>query len=261
MLILLLAVVIVYGALVGGLYLAQRSLIFPGAIAAPVPERADWGEIVSIRTPDGETLHGLYTAASSGKPSVLLFFGNADHAGAYGFLSQMLAARGIGLLAISYRGYAGSTGSPSEEGLLIDGLAAFDWLSERSNRIVVLGRSLGTGIAVNTAAERPAAGVILISPYLSIASVAGARFPYFPVGLLIRDPFRSDLRIGKVKQPKLFLHGRKDTIIPLASGEALYANASEPKQMRIDDMAGHNDIWNGSTVSDIFRFVDELPDV
>ena len=114
-----------YVSLVGLVYLSQRALLYPGTSATLPPEHASWGENVSIRTPDGETLHGLYDQGESGKPSVLFFLGNADRVSNYGFLAQALAARGIGLLAISYRGYPGSTGSPTEEGLLTDGIAAF----------------------------------------------------------------------------------------------------------------------------------------
>jgi fermentation-respiration switch protein FrsA (DUF1100 family) len=175
------------------------------------------------------------------------------------FLAEALAARGIGLLAISYRGYPGSTGSPSEAGLLADGLAAFDWLSAQGGGgIVLLGQSLGSGVAVSTAAQRPATGVILISPYLSVLSVAEAEYPFLPVALLIRDPFRSDLSIVGVKQPKLFIHGRRDDIIPLSSGEALYRIAPEPKRMLIDDASGHNDIWTDSLTGEVVRFVATL---
>ena len=167
LLVLPLVVALGYLALVGLMYFSQRALLYPGAGAAFAPaSRAEWGEKVSIATPDGETLHALYSKGKAGNPSVLFFLGNADRVGNYGFLAPALAARGIGLLAISYRGYPGSTGSPSESGLLTDGLAAFDWLSARSEgQIVVLGQSLGSGVAVNTAAQRPAAGVVLVSAY------------------------------------------------------------------------------------------------
>lgn len=188
---------------------------------------------------------------------MLFFLGNADRVGNYGFLAQALAARGIGLLAISYRGYPGSTGSPSEAGLLTDGVAAFDWLSARArSEIVVLGQSLGSGVAVNTARQRPASAVILVSAYLSVLSVAQTHYPFFPVALLIKDPFRSDLRIRDVRQPKLFIHGRRDTSIPLSSGKALYDIAPEPRQMVIYDGSGHNDLWDAGMVGDIIRFIE-----
>jgi fermentation-respiration switch protein FrsA (DUF1100 family) len=221
--------------------------------------QVEWGEKIAVPTPDGETLHALYSRGKSDAPSVLFFLGNADRVGNYGFLAQALAAHGIGLLAVSYRGYEGSTGSPSEEGLLTDGLAAFDWLSAQGDGgIVLLGQSLGSGVAVNTAMERPATGVILVSAYLSILSLAQTHYPVLPVALLIKDPFRSDLRIGNVSQPKLFIHGRLDNIVPLSSGEALFDIAPEPKRMLVHDAHGHNDLWNEGMTSEIDRFVEAL---
>ncbi|ULR46809.1 alpha/beta hydrolase [Rhizobium sp. K102] len=259
LLILPLLAVIAYMAIVALVYLSQRSLLYPGAGAAPLPEPATWGETVQIKTPDGELLHALYSQGDSDKPCVLLFFGNGDRVDNYAFLARALATRGIGLLAISYRGYPGSTGSPSERGLLTDGIAAFDWVSAQAGSgIVVLGRSLGTGVAVHTAANRPAVGVILVSPYLSVLSVAQTHYPFLPVAVLLRDRFRSDLNIAKVTQPKLFLHGRLDDSIPLSSGEALYRLALEPKRMVIYDGAGHNDIFNENMVGDVIRFVEAL---
>lgn len=247
-----------YAALVAFMYFSQRSILFPGA-GSESPADPEWGEAVAIATPDGETLHALYSKAAPSQPSVLFFLGNADWVGNYAFLAHAFAARGIGLLAISYRGYPGSTGSPSEAGLLIDGLAAFDWLSAQGDGdVVLLGQSLGSGVAVNTASQRPAAGVVLISAYLSVLSLAQAQYPFLPIAPLIKDPFRSDLRIVSVKQQKLFIHGRRDTIIPLASGEALYRLAPEPKRMLIDDSSGHNDIWTDVLAAEIVRFVETL---
>ncbi|MBB4186202.1 hypothetical protein GGE07_002852 [Sinorhizobium terangae] len=248
-----------YVSLVGLTYVSQRTILYPGASWMPTPEQASWGENVSIRTPDGETLHATYSQAEPGKASVLFFLGNADRIGNYDFLAQALALRGIGLLTISYRGYPGSTGAPSEPGLMTDGLAAFDWLAGRTEgKIVVLGQSLGSGVAVNTARQRPASAVVLVSAYLSVLSLAEARYPFFPVSLLIKDPFRSDLRIAQVRQPKLFIHGRRDAIIPLSSGKALFDIASEPKRMLVYDGSGHNDLWDARMVGDIIRFVEAL---
>ncbi|MHC2298044.1 fermentation-respiration switch protein FrsA (DUF1100 family) [Rhizobium mongolense] len=131
----------VYLALVGLVYFSQRALLFPGASATPSPERARWGENVSIQTPDGEALHGLYSQGEFDKPCVLLFFGNGDLVDNYGFLARALAARGVGMLAISYRGYPESTGSPSEEGLLTDGIAAFALRDSYDERVSSIRRA------------------------------------------------------------------------------------------------------------------------
>jgi fermentation-respiration switch protein FrsA (DUF1100 family) len=97
-----------------------------------------------------------------------------------------------------------------------------------------------------------------VSAYLSVLSLAQTYYPFVPVALLVKDPFRSDLRIAKLRQPKLFIHGRRDDIIPLSSGEELYRIAPEPKQMRIYDGSGHNDIWYDDTIGQVIRFVEAL---
>jgi fermentation-respiration switch protein FrsA (DUF1100 family) len=242
------------------MYLGQRALLYPGATSAPdaMPAVAPWGVRVDIATPDGERLAALHVRASEGRPTMLLFPGNGDNIANYGFLADMLSTHGFGLLAVSYRGYPGSTGSPGEAGLLADGLAAFDWLAAHagSSPIVVLGRSLGTGIAVNTAAERETAALVLVSAYESIVALARATYPYLPVSLLIKDSFRSDLRIGKVSEPTLFLHGDLDASIPLASGQALFDAAAEPKVFNVQRGRAHNDIWTATLVEEMIAFVD-----
>jgi uncharacterized protein len=192
-----------------------------------------------------------------GRPAAIFLHGNADSILHYGFLAAALAERGIGLLAVSYRGYGSSSGSPSESGLLTDGAAAFDWLAERHNGPVVLvGQSLGANVAVSVAARRPAAGVVLISASDSMAAVAQGHYSFLPVKLLMRDPFRADRLIGDVRQPKLFLHGERDSIIPLHYGRALFVMAPEPKEFRILPGYGHNDLWGPHLVTAIADFVD-----
>lgn len=236
------------------MYAAQRALLYPGATGGDAgPPR--WGEAVGIDTPDGERLHALHAPAAPGRPTLLFFLGNADRVANYGFLAEALAARGIGLLAVSYRGYPGSTGTPSEDGLLTDGLAAHDWLAARSQGpVVAFGQSLGSGVAVHVAAERPVAALVLVSAFDSVLAVAQGAYFFLPVAPLIKDPFRSDLRIARVTQPKLFVHGRRDTVIPFARGEALFRIAGEPKRMIVLDGYGHNDIWNLELAEAIARF-------
>lgn len=236
------------------MYVSQRALLYPGATggaAAP----GGWGEAVTIGTPDGEQLHALHAPGESGQPTLLFFHGNADRIDRYGFLAAALGERGIGLLAVSYRGYPGSTGRPGEEGLLTDGLAAYDWLAQRTEGpIVPLGQSLGSGVAVHVAAERPAAAVVLLSAFDSVLAVAQRAYFFLPVAPLIKDAFRSDIRIRRVRQPKLFIHGRRDDVIPLTHGEALFSAAPEPKRMIVLDGYGHNDIWTDDLVETIADF-------
>ena len=256
---LLVLAVAAYTLVVAVMFFAQRSLLYPGAARTPMPSVAAWGTQVEIGTPDGERLAALHVPPEAGRPTILIFGGNGDNIGAYAFLADDFASKGYGVLAVSYRGYPGSTGAPSETGLLVDGLAAFDWLADRTQGpIVLLGRSLGSGVAVNTAAERQVAALVLVSPFLSVQAIASALYPYLPVSLLIRDSFRSDLRIKRVDAPKLFLHGDLDGVVPLASGRALYDLASGPKKFSVQRGRGHNDIFSADLVAEIVDFTDAV---
>jgi fermentation-respiration switch protein FrsA (DUF1100 family) len=145
---------------------------------------------------------------------------------------------------VSYRGYAGASGSPSEIGLLQDAAAAYEFALARyaADRIVPWGFSLGSGVAVALAAERPVGGLILEAPYTSIADVASTAFPMLPVRYLLKDQFRSDQRIARVHAPLLFMQGGRDSTIPILLGEKLFALANEPKQFVRFPEGGHNDL-------------------
>ncbi|MEX0956070.1 MAG: alpha/beta hydrolase [Rhizobiaceae bacterium] len=243
------------------MYFAQRSMLFPGAALGPGPvsNTPPWGERITIATGDGERLEAFHSDSEAGRPTAIFFHGNADTITNYAFLANALSTRGIGLLALSYRGFGGSTGSPSETGLIDDGLAAFDWLAARDDGpIFLVGQSLGSAVAVAVAAERQMTGVVLISAPDSILALARRHYPFLPVGPLIRDPFRSDLRIGEVHEPKLFLHGSQDTIIPLSHGRALFELAPEPKEIQVLNRYGHNDVWDPTTIRMVADFIENL---
>ena len=184
--------------------------------------------------------------AKPGHAVVVYFPGNGDFLAALVGHFRSVTADGIGLVALSYRGYAGSSGRPSEQGLLSDAAAAYAFAAARygADRIVLWGFSLGSGVAVALAADRPVGKIILEAPYTSIADVAGSLFWFAPVGWLIRDPFRSDERIARVTAPLLIMHGARDATIPLRFGERLFARAREPKQFVRFPEGGHNDLDN-----------------
>jgi fermentation-respiration switch protein FrsA (DUF1100 family) len=154
-----------------------------------------------------------------GKALILYFHGNGGSLWNGRFRAQALTASGRGLLMISYRGYSGSTGSPTETGLHTDARIAYDWVrqSYEATPLVAYGESLGTGVAVRLASEQPLAGLILDAPYTSTADVASLTYWYVPVSWLMLDQFRSLDIIHKVKAPILILHGTDDRTIPLPS--------------------------------------------
>ncbi len=224
----------VYLAAMGTLAYRQRELLY-----FPTPGRADpvaagfaKGTEQTIATADGERLEAWFSPPQPSHMVVLYFHGNATR------LSQLvprfneLAASGDGVLGVSYRGYGGSTGVPTEQGLLKDADAAYAFLIERGYRpqqIVALGASLGSGVAVALAAKHPVAGLVLDSAFSSTVDVAADMYPYFPVRWLMSDQFHSDERIAKVKAPLLMMHGSADTVVPIAYGRRLFALAHEPK--------------------------------
>ena len=213
-----------------------------------------------LTTSDGERVIVWHVAAAPGRHVVIYFPGNGDTlAGSAGRFAD-ITSDGTGLVALSYRGYAGSSGRPSEKGLLQDAAAAYAFASALypASKIVLWGFSLGSGVAVALAADRQAGGVILEAPYSSIADVAAAAFPFLPVRYFLKDPFHSDQRIAKVKVPLLIMHGVRDATIPIALGERLFALAHEPKQFVRFDQGGHDDLGNFGAIETARQFIGAL---
>src|SRR6266403_5432742 len=174
------------------LFLLQRSFLFPVPQAertAPAAAGFPQAEEHLLTTADGEKVIVWHVAAKPGHPVVLYFHGNGDFlAGFFGRFRDLIAD-GTGIVALSYRGYAGSSGQPSEQGLLQDAAAAYAFTAARysADRIVVWGFSLGSGVAVALAAEQPVGKLILEAPYTSSADVAALHFWMVPVRWLLRD--------------------------------------------------------------------------
>jgi fermentation-respiration switch protein FrsA (DUF1100 family) len=211
-----------------------------------------------LRADDGETLLTWYVAPSPGRPLILYFHGNADGLAARNVRFQYLTASGDGLLAIEYRGYGGSTGSPSEEGLARDADATYAKAIELGappGRIIAMGESLGTGVAVALAARHQVGALVLDSPYSSALDVAAARFWMFPVRLLMRDAFRSDEKIGKIAAPVLMVHGTADATIPIRFAKKLFALANKPKDfIRVE---GGDHLAMGSVIPQVLQWIDQ----
>ena len=235
-----------YVGLLALMYVFQRRLMyFPDATrGSPAAAGLPQAEEVEFQSGDGERLIAWTIPPRNGKPVVIYFQGNAGALALRAERFAWLTADGTGLVALCYRGYGGSTGKPSEEGLIGDARAAYDFATARygDSRIVLFGESLGTAVAVALAAERPVAGVILDAPFTSAADVGAAAYPFAPVRWLMKDQFHSDRRIGRVTAPLLVLHGERDSIVPIGFGERLFALAHEPKRMVRFPQGGHVDL-------------------
>ncbi|MGD9543412.1 MAG: alpha/beta hydrolase [Methylocystis sp.] len=212
----------------------QRDVLFrPDALRAD-PAAAGLAEAqeTTLKTRDGETLVSWRIPGDCGRPFILYFHGNGGALRDRVPRFRRFVEDRFGMLAVSYRGYGGSTGAPAQEGLFLDAETAYAEalrLGYAPERIVIMGESLGTGVAAHLAAAHPAAGLVLDSPYSSIADVAAERYAWAPVHYLARDPFRSDREIGKARAPVLMLHGENDSIIPIRLARRLFDLANEPK--------------------------------
>jgi uncharacterized protein len=248
---------------VGGvavLYIFQRDLLYqpPQTFrTSPVAAQFSSAEEVVLDTADGEKVIAWHVPPQAGKFVVVFFPGNGDVLALRIPRLRAIVEDGTGLVALSYRGFAGSTGHPTENGLLLDAAAAYAFTAARypADRIVIWGFSLGTGPAVATGAERPIGKLILEAPYTSTADVAGSILPFVPVRLLMKDQFRSDERIAKVRAPLLVMHGERDPGIAIRFGKRMFALANEPKTLVRFPMGGHDDLDAHGAIAAVRHFL------
>ena len=223
-------------------YAFQERLLFfpqplPEARRSDVRQRFPSVEEVFVESGQGR-LHAWHVKAGANAPLVLYFGGNAEEVS--WMVEEVAGMPGISWLLTDYRGYGLSEGSPGEAALVADALAWYDRFSTPGQRVVVFGRSLGSGVAVQLAAARPVAGVVLATPYDSIAAVAKRHYWYLPVDLLLRHRFDSIARAPALRQPLLCLVAAEDAVIPPEHAERLFAAWGGPKRKIVLESAGHN---------------------
>ncbi len=255
-------IMVAYAGICAAMFLMQRSMMYiPDRARVSVPQTGGTAfKEVFVQTKDRQTIVAWTVDPRPGKPVILYFHGNGGNF-AYGRIEKFrqLTADGAGLFAVNYRGYGGSSGSPSEAGLRLDADAAYDAAVARygADRLVGYGESLGTGVMVQLAARKPLKAVVLEAPFLSTVSVAKRLFGWLPVSVLMRDQFRSDLSIAKINAPLLVIHGEQDEVIAFDQGKALFDLASEPKQFLPVAGAHHNDLINFGVVNTARQFFHE----
>ena len=237
-----------YGAVCAGFWAWQDRLVFqPEKALRATPARLGLAyEDLRIKSRDGTSLAAWYVPGKVDGRQVLLLHGNGGNISRYLKTVAVLHGLGHGVLALDYRGYGASAGTPSESGLYDDAAAAFDYLVEERHiapqRVVVWGRSLGGAVATWLATHRTPGGLILESTFTRLADVGSYRYPWLPVRLLSRYSFDSVGQIARVRCPILISHGRADTTVPSQLGRAL-ATAAGPRAEFVALPGGHNDAF------------------
>jgi fermentation-respiration switch protein FrsA (DUF1100 family) len=239
----------VYLLVMAAAYLFQRRFTyFPTSLAPDetvlLPEDREMKE---VKLPLGGDLeiHGVFHPPPEGGFTVLFLHGNAGNLTHRMPLFRAILKRRVGGLLIDYRGYGKSPGRPSEKGLYEDASASLDWLASRgipTERVILFGKSLGTGVAVEMARNHAVAGLILESPYTSIPAVGQRHVPFLPIRLLMHDRFDSLAKSGEIRCPILAIWSRTDRIVPPDLSERLYEALPSPKTKFVLDNAGHNEI-------------------
>ncbi len=228
--------VLVYAGVCVALFVFQRSLIY-----FPQPASAVAGTTSMALSIDDANVQ-VTVRESAGTKALLYFGGNGEDVnGSLGNLAAAFRDRSIYLM--HYRGYGGSTGKPSERALVADALALFDEVHAQHDDVVVVGTSLGSGVAIQLASQRPVSRLVLVTPYDSILNIASGRFPYFPVRWLLLDTFESWRYAAAVSAPTLIMAAENDESIPRASTEALAARfKAGVATLKVVAGAGHNSI-------------------
>lgn len=226
------------------IYLVQRRLQYfpdPSPVDRPAGEDPKTLEELSLVAADRVRINAWYWPGKR-LDNILMFHGNAGHRGHRLDWARGFHQLGFGVLLLDYRGYGGSEGSPTEQGLYRDAQAALEWLSQKPGRVVYLGESLGSGPAIELALRHPPAAMILHAPLSSAVDVGQAAYPFLPVSFLLKDRYENDRKISKINCPVLIIHGERDSVIPFQLGRRLFDLASFPKDWLAIPQADHNNL-------------------
>jgi fermentation-respiration switch protein FrsA (DUF1100 family) len=249
---------VIYCVVCALMWMFQRSLIYRSFRNVRTPQEFGLTDVSvkRLKAHDGVEFEAWARPAADGRPTVVVFHGNAGSLEQRVPLLRGLAERGFGYVAIDYRGFGNSAGSPSELGFYADGRAtmryALDEMKVPVTSLVIMGESIGTGVAVQMASEYDVAGLFLQSPYTSLPDVASGSFFWLPVHRLMTDRFDNLLKVPNLHMPIFVLHGEKDSTIPVSHGRKILAAAKEPKESAFLTNVGHNDF----SVLDVLVFMD-----
>lgn len=249
--------------------LIERSLVYP----RPSRERGDWRprwlrpQNVWFRSADNTKLHGWYVPNPEAERLVVYCHGNAEHvADQANLVFRLQSYLSATVFVFDYRGYGRSRGKPTERGCIEDGMAAQRWLAERegvrTEDIVVMGRSIGGGVAVAMAAEQGARTLVLENTFSRMTDAAAVLYPFLPVRLVMRNRYNSVRRIQNYHGPLFQCHGTGDEIVPIELGRRLFdAAPSRMKQFHEIPNARHNDTLPPQYYAALRAFLDRVEEL
>jgi len=230
------------------MYMGQRRLMYFPDSKHILPAQAGLPNVSEriLNSPDGARNVVWYGKAKPGQPTLLYFHGNGGGLAERADRFRHFMGQGWGVYMMAYRGYAGSSGYPTEANNIADARLAYDALVQEgvpASSIILYGESLGTNVATRMAAEKASAGLILEAPYTSVLEIALTDYPFLPVRLLLSDRYETDKVIPQVRVPLLILHGKQDDVIPVAMAHKLHKLANEPKRVVILPEGEHSDLY------------------
>jgi hypothetical protein len=237
----------------GSCWIAERAIIYRPARDGGNVDPAGWGlpaQPEQIETPDGIRLAAWWIPQNDpNAPAMILFQGRRGLRHWYGWQTRSLYERGVSLMIFQYRGYAGSEGHPTEEGLIRDGTAVYDWVRTRvgDRPIILYGRSLGGAVAAQTALRRSAQGLVLESTFTSMPDVARAVTGVPGIGFVVVTQFDTLAAVERLDVPLMIVHGTEDNLVPFEMGQSLFeASASHRKAFHPVEGARH---WNAYSMA------------
>lgn len=230
------------------MYAFQRELLYLPNERYLTPEQMGITNIseVNIKTEDGLELLSWYKKPELGQKTIVFFHGNASNINGRVGLFRKIIRNGYGLLALEYRGYSSNPGEPDEAGLYSDARAAVNFLIKEQKiaekDLILFGRSLGTGVAVQMATEFDTDSLVMISPYDSMPDVAQHLYWYLPAKYLLKDKFDSASKAHLISEPVYIFHGPEDRVVPIENGRKLYSKITSEKTFIELEGVGHHRI-------------------
>ncbi len=259
----LLIFVIIYFFILISTYFFQRNLLYhPTENNYSGDKLTVLIEEVKIKTQDNIELLSWYHKKNLNDYKTILFLhGNAGTLENRIHKINNFKNMNVNFLLVSWRGFSGNRGEPTEKGLYEDARSALRWLKNKGvneNNIIIYGESLGTGVATEISQNKNFAGIILESPFTSMVDAGKDKYPYLPVRLLLKDKYESDKKIKNINSPILIMHGKIDNIVPFHMGQKMYKLANEPKYSYFSEYDNHMMEYNENLLKVLENFINSL---